>query len=110
MIVKISNGEVHFKEFIDRQTMKLYRKALFVNSKSTIDAATNEPKIEFDMTSMDEANDIIVRGLIEKFVLNGQEVVENIEEVLSKMDTLDFDKLLNEAQKFMKAKEEEKKS
>lgn len=110
MIVKLSNGEAQLKPFIDRKTMKLYRKALFVNSKTALDPSTGEPKIEFDMTSMDEANDVIVNGLVQKVIIDGKEHTENLENILAEMNTIDFEKILVETTALMKAKEEEKKS
>lgn len=110
--VKLSNGYVMVKPFVDRKTMRLYRKALFSNSHTNLavgaDGVPSE-KLSLDAGSMDEANDVLVRQMVVEANIDAQSVPLD-DNFFDSMKQTDFDKILLYATKLISAKDEEKKS
>lgn len=110
--IDLSNGYVLVKSFIDRKTMRAYRKALFVGS-STVEElqkdGTMKDKLKFDINSMDDANDILVKGIVLEANLNDKNVGLD-EDFFDGIDQDDFDKILGHAVKMMDKAAKEKKS
>lgn len=123
--LKLKCGTVYLKPFIDRKTMREYRAAMMKNSKMEIvrdennraimDETTGLAKKEltFDTAQMDVCNDVLVRGIIERIVVEEGggtgEVVLN-DKFFDSMMQEDFDKILEVALSMMKNRDEEKKS
>lgn len=119
--VKLSDGTlVILKPFIDRKTMRDYRKAIAKNSKTEpILEADGRPKIDkegmpmnrvnIDPAQIDLSNDVLVCGLVETAAKNGETIPIN-ETFFDSMSSDDFDSILDVALKLMKKKDKEKKS
>ena len=110
--IDLSNGYVLARSFIDRKTMRAYRKALFVGS-STVEElqkdGTMKDKLKFDINSMDEANDVLVRGVVLEANINEKNIGLD-DDFFDGIDQEDFDKILGHAVKLMDKKDKEKKS
>lgn len=110
--VELSNGFAMIKPFVDRKTMRLYRKALFNNSKTAValdGSGMENEKLVLDAGSMDEANDVLVRNMVVEANINEKNIVLD-DDFFDGMKQSDFDKLLLEATKLINEKEAEKKS
>lgn len=110
--VELSNGFAMMKDFVDRKTMRLYRKALFQNSKTAVSLdgqGLEKEKLSLDPSSMDEANDVLVRNMVVEANINEKNIVLD-DDFFDSMKQSDFDKLLLEATKLINEKEAEKKS
>lgn len=110
--VELSNGYVMVKPFVDRKTMRLYRKALFNNSHTNLAMdASGAPteKLSLDASSMDDANDVLVRNMVVEANIEEKNIALE-DDFFDNMKQSDFDKILMHATKLINAKDEEKKS
>jgi len=72
--ITITNGEVVIKDFVSRGLKKKINEAMFVDVSMK---ANMDGKSELDglnMTSVDNANDVAMIGMIEKITINTKEL------------------------------------
>lgn len=110
--VELSNGFAMMKDFVDRKTMRLYRKALFQNSKTAVSLdgqGLEKEKLSLDPSSMDEANDVLVRNMVTEAQIGDKNIALE-DDFFDGMSQEDFDTMLSYCTKLINKKEVEKKS
>lgn len=123
--LELKCGTVYLKSFLDRKTMREYRTAMMTNckmeivrgddGKSVVDEKTGLAKKELviDAAQMDACNDVLVRGIIERIVVDEGGATGDVvftDRFFDSMRQEDFDKILDVALAMMAKKDEEKKS
>ena len=119
--VKIEGGYVILKPFLDRKTMRDYRKTIAHNSKNEAVIENGKTKMDkegmpmnrlvIDPAQMDVSNDVLVRGCVAQYVSEKDPTpVTPDEAFFDSMASEDFDKILDAVVLLMKKKEKEKKS
>jgi len=100
--IKISTGTVIIKDICTRKLKKEINKALYadVALSTSDDGKTNLDG--FSMEALDNANDAALLGMIEKIVIDGNEVPISIE-VIDNLSTSDFDKIYAEVNSILNA-------
>ena len=101
--VQIEGGQVFLKKTLTRKIQKKFNKIVFENAKMT-----PEGKPEVSLNKLDEANDIMVLGMIEKVIINNEEVVVN-QEFLDELSQDDYQKILDKCTNIRKKSEDIKK-
>lgn len=110
MEITTSNGRIIAKDFIDRKTMRSYRKALLSNPKNSFDTNQGaEQKITITPLALERANDILVRGVVNEAYI-GDKKVELDDTFFDDINQADFDKVLTYATELVNKKDVEKKS
>ena len=93
-VVKITNGEVHIKDFCSRKLKKEINKTLFTDV-----SANSDGKIDgISMQAMDNANDIALVGMVEKVLIEGKELDIKIE-TFDEMNNVDVTSILTQINK-----------
>lgn len=96
-VIKITNGEVHIKDFCTRKLRKEINRVLFGNVQ--VKGGESGSNFEgFSMEDMDKANDVALLGMVEKLIINDQEMPIEIK-TFDEMDVMDTEKIINEINK-----------
>jgi len=105
--INLKNGYVILKPFITRGAMKEYNKAIFngVTAKAEEGVTPTIP-----LENLGEAQDILVKMMIEKCVINDLEVGEFDQQFIDNLDNADFKKIADACQKLITDSEVQKKS
>ena len=95
--VKITNGVVILKDFCSYKLKKAINKALLSNADiKAVDGKSEMSGLSFH--SLDEANNIALVGMVEKIVINGEELAVSLE-VFDEMNEKDVALVLKEINK-----------
>lgn len=100
--IKITNGKVVLKEFVDRKTYRKYKEKLSENVSIDTSENTNMP-----VFNMELATEALVIGMIESAEINGSPVTAD-QLFIDNLKQRDFDNILFECNKMLQSDDEKK--
>lgn len=106
MEIKISNGVATLKTFVTRKLSKQIRAALYSGVNGTIEGSDDKAKqsmTNLDIANFDKANDVALIGMVEKLVIDGNEMPITLE-TFDEMRDEDVQLLIDEVNKITKKK------
>lgn len=102
--VKITNGVVILKDFCSRKLKKEISNALMGEADlKTVDGKQEIAGISFK--SIEKANDISLVGMVEKIIINGEEIKPTLS-YFDEMDNKDVNIIIEEINKIVSPKED----
>lgn len=120
--LELSCGTVYLKEFINRKTMRDYRKIMMTNAKMVPkkdsegkrvinEKGIPENELDIDPGQMDACNEALVLGIIDHVEATKDAMPVTVNQAfIDEMASDDFEAILAEALQMMKKDDEEKKS
>ncbi len=97
MVIKTSKGDIHLKPFCTRKIKKGIEALIY---KDVMVGTDGKPQ-SFAMSNFEQAADYKVLSMIEKIVVNEQEIPVT-QELLDNLDVREFEKITVEVDKLIK--------